>query len=78
MYIRFAKEDFEIREINLPELGNVLISTDNLNELLLNESGGYISEEAQQVDEQIFYFVNKTEIKFTDEKLIHLISKQVL
>lgn len=75
--IEFQNKEYKVREIEIPEFGNVLISTNSLNELLLNESGSYISEEAIAVDERIFYFVEENEIEFSDEELINLIISEV-
>ena len=75
--IKFQNNDFKIREIELPDLGNVIISVSSLNEILLNENGSYISEEAKHIDEQIFYFLEDNEIEFNDEVLIKLIKLEV-
>ena len=69
--------EFKVKEIDLPEFGNVLISTNSLNELLFNEEGSYISDEAVEVDEQIFYFVEENEIELPEEELVTLIIEQV-
>jgi uncharacterized protein (DUF1499 family) len=76
--IDFAERQFEVREIFLPQFGNILLSTSSLNEILMNKNGGYVSEEAKRVDEQIFYYIDDSEMKLEDEKLIHLVSKQIL
>ena len=75
--INFQNKEFKIRKIELPEFGNVFISVISLNELLLNKNGGYISEEANIIDEQIFYYVDDFEIEFDDEVLIKLIKLEV-
>ena len=71
--INFRNEEFKVREVEFPEIGNVLISTNSLNESLLNEFGGYVSNEAISLDENIFYFVDDNEIKLSDEELINII-----
>lgn len=75
--INFQNKEFKIRELELPEIGNVLISTNSLNESLLNETGGYVSNEAIVVDENIFYFVNDNEMKLSDKDLINLITEEL-
>lgn len=75
--INFQNKDFKIRELELPEIGNVLISTKALNESLLNESGGYVSDEAIVVDENIFYFVNDNEMKLSNMELMNLITEEI-
>jgi len=75
--IGFQNREFKVREISLPEFGDVLISTNSLNELLLKD-GSYVSDEAIRIDEQIFYFVDENEIAFSDEELISLIAREML
>lgn len=75
--ITFQNQNFRVREIQISEFGNVLISTNSLNELLLNEDGSYSSKEAQEIDEQIFYFVEDYEIDFDEEGLIKTIALEL-
>jgi hypothetical protein len=74
--IEFQNKIFKVREIELPEFGNVIISTNSLNEILLN-SGIYSSEEARSVDEKIFFFVEDNEIELTDEELIKVLNLEL-
>ncbi len=75
--IEYKNKEFEVREIDFQGLGNVLISTTSLNELLLNEEGGYVSDEAIVIDEQIFYFVDENEIKLSEQELRKVLMSQV-
>lgn len=75
--INFKNKEFKVREVELPEIGNVLISTNSLNESLLNEYGGYVSDEAIKVDKNIFYFVTNNEMSFSDKELINLINQEI-
>jgi hypothetical protein len=75
--INFGNKEFLVREIELSEIETVLISTNSLNELLINENGSYFSDEAISIDENIFYYVNDNEIRFSDEELINLIEKEL-
>lgn len=75
--INFQNNEFKVREIELPKIGNVLISTNSLNESLLNEDGGYVSDEAIIVDEKIFYFVDDNEMELSNDEFINLITKEV-
>lgn len=74
--IGFQNREYLVREIELPEIGNVLISTIGLNDLLMNKNGSYVSEEAISVDERIYYFVEENEIKLSDDNLIKLLIQQ--
>jgi hypothetical protein len=75
--IEFQKKQYRIREIKLPKVGKVLISTTSLNEALLKK-GSYVSDNAVIIDEQIYYFVNEREITLSDKKLINLVKKELL
>ncbi len=75
--ITFQNQNFKGREIEISEFGNVLISTNSLNKLLMNEDGSYSSNEAQVVDEQIFYFVEDHEIDLDEEVLIKAIALEL-
>ena len=75
--IEFQNREFKVREIELPEFGIVHISTNSLNDLLLNEDGSYTSNEAEEVDEKIFYFVEDNEIELSDEELIKVVTSEV-
>lgn len=75
--IQFQNKEFRVREIEFPEIGSVLISTKSLNELIMNENGGYVSDEAILIDESIFYFVEEEEMKFTNKELIKLIISNI-
>lgn len=75
--IEFQNKEFKVREIELSEFGNVLISTNSLNQLLLNDYGGYISDEAKIVDEKIFYFVENNEIELNEEELIKSVTLEL-
>ncbi|MCM0665126.1 hypothetical protein [Flavobacterium tyrosinilyticum] len=75
--ICFQNRKFKIREIKLPEIGSVLISTTSLNELLLNKNQNYVSNEANKIDESIYFFVDDNEIELSDIELLDLITKEV-
>lgn len=74
--IEFLNKTYQVREIELPEIGNVLISTVELNSLLMNEDGGYVSEKAISIDERIYYFVEENEFKLSNDDLIKLLIQQ--
>lgn len=76
--IPFNNKKFKTREIFLSEFGNILISVTSLNNLLLSDNGAYISDEAMFVDEQIFFFVEDSEIQLPDAKLKQLVLSQIL
>jgi hypothetical protein len=75
--IIFQNKGFPCRELNLKGFGNVLISTNSLNSILMNEEGGYTSLGAQYIDEDFFYFVDDKEIVFPKTKLSKIILGQL-
>lgn len=75
--IQFQNKEFRVREIEFPDMGFVLISTKSLNKLIMNENGGYVSDEASLIDESIFFFVEEEEIKSTNQELINLIISNI-
>jgi hypothetical protein len=76
--LKFQNTDFKTREIELPDLGNVLISTSSLNNALMNNGSDYVSEEAKNIDEEIYFFVEDDEIELNEEDLIKIVSSQVV
>ena len=76
--IIFQNIKYPIREITLPELGDVIISTITLNNVLMVDDGGYVSNEASNIDEKIYYFVDESEIILSDSALLNLVLIQIL
>jgi hypothetical protein len=76
--IIFDSKEYHIREIDFPETGCVLVSSITLNDVLLNDLGNYVSEEANTIDEQIFYFVEEEMLQLEDSKLIEVIKNQLM
>lgn len=72
--ITFQNKQFKVRELELLELGNVFISTRSLNNQLIDNRGGYVSNEAIAIDESIFYYVEEREIELSDAELSLLLT----
>lgn len=72
--IEFQNTQYKLREVDLPEMGSVLISTEILNKVLITDSGSHVSDEAIAVDEMIYCFVNEKEIELSNEELTTLIT----
>ena len=69
---------YPIRTVFMSEMNrNITLGTTALNNLLLVD-GNYISEEARQVDEQIFAYLSNEEMRFPDEDLIIFINDNIL
>lgn len=76
--VKFQNIKYKLREIGLPEVGNVFISTTNLNNALMNNGSNYVSDEAKKIDEEIYFFVEENEIELNEVHLIELICSQVV
>jgi hypothetical protein len=74
--IEFEGKPFPRVLVNMP-FGEVRISTEILNETLMNYDGSYVSEEARLIDEDIFYFVEEQALRFSENKLIELILSEI-
>lgn len=75
--INFKGNQYRIREIQLPEFGDVIISTVKLNSDLFDINENYVSIEARQIDEQIFFFVEENEITLPKKSLKKLLNNQI-
>ena len=73
--IKFNGKEYSTKQVNVPDFGERLISVESLEESLMDAEGFYVSDEAQVIDEKIFFYVpddviNKDEkaiAKFVDE-----------
>lgn len=75
--VEFQNKKYRVREIKLPEFGVVKISTTNLDEVLMKKGSTYISNHAQNIDEQIFFFVSENEIELNEQILVKLILQSI-
>ena len=75
-HINFQKQIFPLRELEISNSKSVFISTMDLNNLLMTENGGYVSREAELIDETIYYYVELTQILFSSKKLLKLIVEE--
>lgn len=70
--------EFNIRVLNVEGLLNgKIISTDNLNDMLLDGDGDYISEDARQLDETIFFYVPTEKITLSDNQLAEYVNQSL-
>jgi hypothetical protein len=74
--IKFQNKEYKVREIELPKIGYVFVSTVNLNGALTNKGRDYVSKEAQNIDEQLYFFVEENEIEFNEEDLCSLVYRE--
>jgi hypothetical protein len=74
--IEFQGKKYPVVIINMP-FGERKISTESLNESLMNTDGSYVSESAIFVDESIFYFVSDKNIVLESDSLAKLILSEI-
>lgn len=74
--LEFQGEEYPFVLVNLP-FGERKISTDSLNDMLMNYDGSYVSEEARIIDESIFYFVEDKFLHFRENKLLNKILSEI-
>jgi hypothetical protein len=77
-YVLFNEHYYPIRTIMLKNNECVLISTTDLNKSLFNNNEQYISDYAKYVDEQIFFFVDKSEIVLPENALSDFVFQEAL
>lgn len=75
-YINFQNKKFPLRELEIYNSNSVFISTTELNNLLMTVNGCYVSNEAELIDENIYYYVEPHQISLSDKKLQKLIVKE--
>ena len=76
--IQYKNMSFPSRKLYVDGWGDVLISTLELQDQLLNESGtDYKDSTAQIIDEKIFYFVEHTQIRIPEEDLREILEREL-
>ena len=74
--IKFEGKEYPTLLLNFP-IGERQISTEKLNDSLMNFDGSYVSENARIIDEGIFYFVAAENISIKNNKLVELILSEI-
>lgn len=74
--IEFEGIKYPMVIVDLP-YGESRISSETLNENLMNFDGSYVSENARLIDEEIFYFVPEKSLALENDKLVNLILSQL-
>ena len=71
--IIFQGTEYPIITVNMP-FGERIISTEHLNEALMNSDGSY---EARTIDERIFYFVEDNILSFRENEIVNKILSEI-
>lgn len=74
--IKFEGKEYPVLLLNFP-FGERQISTEKLNDSLMNVDGSYVSENARIIDEEIFYFIADENISLKNDKLVELILSEI-
>lgn len=76
-FILFAENKYFARKIAIDGEGSdLMISTEDLEAVLINEDGGYTSPEARLIDEEIFFYVpESTVVDCSEEEVVEFIRK---
>ena len=76
-FIVFAENKYPTRKVAIEGYESALmISTEDLEAVLINEDGGYTSPEARLIDEQVFFYVPKRiAVDCSDEEVAEYIHR---
>ena len=75
--ITFQGNEYIIRIIDTEEYGTVQVATTNLADALLPEGIDHVSDEEEDIDNGIFFYVEEDEINLPEEELISLIEESI-
>ena len=76
-FIVFAENKYPTRKVAIEGYGSeLMISSEDLESVLINEDGGYTSPEARLIDEQILFYVPKRiAVDCSDEEVAEYIHR---
>ena len=76
-YIIIAENMYPARKVAIEGYGSeLIISTEDLEAVLINVDGGYSSPEARLIDEQIFFYVSKRiAVDCSDEEVVEFVHR---
>jgi|694.fasta_scaffold55638_4 hypothetical protein len=78
MTVEYQSVAYPVVELTLPKWGVVKISTIDLCEKLIDQSGNPLSEEAEEIDDDIFFYVSSKEIKLPIDQLAKIVLADIL
>ena len=78
-FILFAENKYPIRKIAIEGYGfELMISTEDLQSVLINEDGAYTSPEARLIDENIFFYIPKRiAMDCSDEEVVKFVCRYI-
>ena len=72
--------NYKTRIINLPFEGAVMIGTNELNDALFKDGESnheYVSVEAEEIDEEIFFYVDELQLELPLNELILIVQENI-
>lgn len=73
--ITFNGVEYKVRGVRIPSSGYVEVSTVSLEKVLMDEDGLFVSDEAQEIDEGLFYYLEDDQIDMPEAELEQLLEK---
>lgn len=74
--IFFQNNYYPIAVVDMP-FGQRIISCHELNHALMNHDGSYVSDEAKNIDDSIFYFVETKTLYFCKPDIVKKILSEI-
>jgi hypothetical protein len=71
-----TEKTFRTRTIELPNIGEVIIGTTHLSDALFgnnSDNDSFVSSEAEEIDNTIFFYVEKDQLELPDNELIAIV-----
>ena len=76
--VNYEGRDYPVREVCVGgDIGNVLVSVMSLNDALVDVNGCPVSDEAERVDDEIFFYVGDSEIVLSDEEIAKIVLQNI-
>lgn len=75
--IEFNGKEYPTKLLNIPGFGERLVSIESLEKTLFDTKGFYVSDEAQVIDEKIFFFVPDDVIDEDEKEIVEFIEEVV-
>lgn len=75
--IKFNGREYPTKLLNIPGFGEKLVSVESLEKSLHNAEGFYVSDEAQVIDEKIFFFVPDDVIDKDEKEIVEFVEEVV-
>lgn len=67
--IIFQNKKYKSRQLQITGWGNYYVASTRLERMLFDQNGRYKSEEAKNIDEQIFFYIKPFQFKLRDKEL---------